>query len=71
MKGHFGGRSVFSALAKSKYESSVGNTLFKTECNILKSSDRTRYKKKRQMLMLANSRLVDIPNRVKYTYNDS
>ena len=67
MKGDFGGRSVFSALAKSKYESSVGNILIKTECNIPKSIDRTIYKNNCQILMLANSRLVDIRNRAKYT----
>ena len=39
MKSDFGGRLVFSALGKSNYESSVGNILFKTECNIPKSND--------------------------------
>ena len=67
MKGHFGGRSVFSALAKSKYESGVGNILIKTECNIPKSIDRTIFKNNHQILMLVNSRLVDIRNRAKYT----
>ena len=67
MKSDFGGRLVFSALAKSNYGSSVGNILIKTECNIQKLIDGTIYKKNCQLLMLAVSKLVDIQNRAKYT----
>ena len=67
MNSDFDGRSVFSALAKSKYEGSVGNILIKTECHIPKSIDRTIPKNNSIILMLANSRLFDIRNRAKYT----
>ena len=67
MKGDFCRRLVFSALAKSNYESSVGKILIKTECNIPKSTDRTIYKNNCQRLMLENSRLADIENKAKYT----